>query len=281
MVCGLTQGAPAQQADSLALRVQLDKQVYLYGEDIFLDFYLVNLTEDTLAVVRPDYYYATLDVLIRKADGDSLVKGGGLVDRRRVCYSDTLLPLDTAYARLQLSFSYGARIATNVDYPAHPLGDFTVRGYYLTSLVSNKVNYRVVVPTGSELDGYNCLMDVNRGGGPYHGADVAQEIDRFAANHPNSVYLPQLLSIRIKTWEGGKRPDNARFVELATAFIERFPNNHPCQLLLLEVAQRQEPELTYTLFETILSGKRNTRAAMYARGLIKNHAVERLYRGGP
>jgi hypothetical protein len=281
LVCAEAQ-ASGERVDTIAFQMRLDKSQYLIGENVWLHLFIVNLTNDTLHTISPDYdALFTVDLHVIDQSGKELLNTIGFLNRRRICQHDLLLPHDTLLGILELTYSFDQRPLPDVRLILGQLpGSYTIDATYLDRMAAPAVSYSVIEPIGEEAEAFALYRAVAEASYSRNSAELVSRAEQLLGSHPQSVYAPQALQRLSLTYLYGQPHDDSKYIACYKRIIADFPNSAWCQYAFGRIIAEQSLDENRAYFQSILSSKSGTWAARIAKNLLTRPWLAKSSKGG-
>jgi hypothetical protein len=263
--------AAENRPDSMAFRIYLDKTEYLFGEEVYLHFFIINLTDDTLHAVEPNYFFNVVAVHAFDDYGQELpYTGYESSDSRRVCQQRLLPPHDTLMDYLDLSRRYDQRYLTgDSNVVGQMVGTYTIHAVYLNRTTSNTLRYVVNDPFGAEADALDLLRSVTRSFYHFVDSSLQSNVEVLLMRHPQSVYAPQVLAQMQGRYRYSQDDNWVRLLQYSRRLISDYPEYPGCQAVLTCIVQHQSTSENRIFLQGVIEAKPKTWAARYAREWLK------------
>jgi hypothetical protein len=257
----------ADEPDSLVLHLRLDKQTYLFGEDIRATFVLQNTTSRTLAVY-PDASSMTTWQIVNEAG-------------KVVCpYMDhwemgpvELTPLasgDSLSVRAPACPSYGRSEKMLADTACISPGKHVLRGVYNRAYYSEPCSLLIVVPTGDELLAYQLLCKAYpRKFFPDKKEEAILALEQLCSQYAKSVYREQ--GFERLAFFYRNRKDLAKVREVVSQFAELYPNSKYAGRILNHLQYEQPPSAYEGFLQALIAQKPGTEVARQAQVILKSN----------
>jgi hypothetical protein len=253
------------EPDSLVLHLRLDKQTYLFGEDIRATFVLQNTTSRTLAVY-PDASSMTTWQIVNEAG-------------KVVCpYMDhwemgpvELTPLasgDSLSVRAPACASYGRSEKMLADTACISPGQHVLKGVYTRKYFSEPCSLLVVVPTGDELLAYQLLCKAYpRKFFPDKKEEAILALEQLCSQYTKSVYREQ--GFERLAFFYSNRKDFAKVREVVSRFAELYPSSKYAWHVLHQLEYGQPPSAYEGFLQALIAQKPGTEVARQAQVILK------------
>lgn len=283
IICILSTQILSAQEKKWEFKIELDKQEYLLEENIWLDVSITNISEDTLFSI--DYIPSSgcgFDFIVQNSLGQEVLYSGTYTNAAFKPRTYPILPGQQIYACFNLKNLYYSL--------SYSTGEFSIQGFvdlpfknecYFDDLKSNKLQFTISEPTGSEKGAYQLISaayDENR----FCSADTAitiyqQVLDSF----PQSVYGEESYSKVIieKLRNIDNRPQKEiDYIALANKCLFKYPNSgHTKSFLqrILYLAEKTDMKMSKRLMQSTIQASKNTRLNKLAKRIqhVKNRVL--------
>jgi hypothetical protein len=176
--------------DSLAIVISMPIREFRYGQDIFTEVSVINLTDDSLTILAP-WHPDNLRILDEHGDDVSL--NWIHVGMRRIPVQ-TLAPRDTLVARRPVHSYYYANKDPAKRPASYILGEHTLTAQ-LGDIYSNEVSYRVIEADPEDAQIIEALSMANRSWMKRNSwRAITDSLLVILRDNPNTIYKPELLS---------------------------------------------------------------------------------------
>jgi hypothetical protein len=251
--------------DTLLLRVYSDSSIYLAGDYMPVDIYLVNNTDRPLSVV-PLKPHDTIKLRCYDSAGKIVAPYSTLwMDYAFEPRTVPLAPHDSLRSGFELRSRLGAPVGKNQLIWQHPLGDFTVEAVFAGKLVSNPLRYSVIKPTGVEGEIYDRLVSISDRYGYGNLVDAVGELTELLASYPHSVYAPQFLYLMHTAYLPPRHPDDAKVIAYGKKLVSDYPYFDGCFEALEHMRSRLSSQESISYLQQVIASRANTRAERFAR----------------
>jgi hypothetical protein len=267
-VAGLLGDEKSPQADSLSVRLQLPKSVFLVGEEIPLDIYLVNQTDRTLQIPQAWSRKWHLRIECRDSNG-RLVPPSAIISERLQYPEPTRLhlPHDSIFTTADPACVYGRSLTKGAFFPGQAVGSYSIVATYDRSQVSNELPYVVVEPTGLEKVVFDELLSICDQYDAQSIVAVAPKLEEILRANPQSVYAPMILRLLSGTFQSIKITELDKVIGYAKWTVASYPNSLEAIDALFDILNYVPPDLALSYFTETENSKSGTRAGLQASAL--------------
>ncbi|MBA4313039.1 MAG: hypothetical protein C0417_10465 [Chlorobiaceae bacterium] len=271
------------QSNNLRLEVYLSKNIFLKGEQIYLNNLLINKGEQSIKSrkLKPcDLYYK---VKIKNSTGNIFKYLNNIQYFRDTALSLLLPPNDTVNQMLELIGNYSpikqnwTSLTTKCFFPVDKYSIYTTleTGYGITS--SNELSFEVIEPNGEDLSAFNMLEEASEYFIKRDFKTSARILNSIQDKYPKSPYSLQALRQIMAMYTFTENPDEQKVgYDAAMKLIETSPASEAADYALTHILARTgkiltTQEIRKNLLQKISISHPNTEIGRRASNIIKKY----------
>jgi hypothetical protein len=259
----------ARQSDSLAVRLQMADTVFLQGEEIPFDAYIVNQTDRPLTI--SDRWRDRKHFRLECRDSEQRpIRYTVSISASHIGPEGTqpLPPRDSLWISGDIASCFGVAIALTTGLLGQVPGAYTVQAVYDDECTSEIISYTVVAPSGLEKKVFDDLITLHKEYGRKRMVSATPMLEELLRLNPQTAYGPSILSSLRNTcayYQTSSTRDDRRAVEYAKRLVESYSNSSQVDNALYDIECLLPADEAIAYFSEIEATKADTRAARMAK----------------
>jgi hypothetical protein len=271
------------QSNNLRLEVYLSKNIFLKGEQIYLNNLLINKGDQSIKSrkLKPgDLYYK---VKIKNSTGNIFKYLNNIQYFRDTALSLLLPPNDTVNQMLELIGNYSpikqnwTSLTTKCFFPADKYSIYTTLETGYRIITSNELSFEVIEPNGEDLSAYHMLEEASEYFIKRDFKTSARILNSIQDKYPKSPYSLQALRQIMVMYTFTENSEKQKVgYDAAMKLIETYPTSEASDYALTHILTRTKKILTTqemrkNLLQKISISHPNTEIGRRASNIIKKY----------
>lgn len=261
-------GKPSEPSDSLAVHLQIEKTVFLVGEEATAVVYLVNQTDRVLRV--PAGWRSQRHLRLECRDSGRRMVAPSTRVQETILYPEPmglLPPRDSLLKSEDLAGFFGASIDECGYLCSQTPGVYALRATYDEKYASAEVRYSVVETTSSEKEASGQLRSICERYGSQARVMAVPALEELLRLYPQTAFGPAILRILRNTYQSMTLKNDKKVIGYGKMTVEMFPNSYESAFAIYDIACRLSAPEAIQYFTAVETTRAGTRAARAARQL--------------